>query len=184
MAYEVSSLHISGFLAAATELGFLEKAKPLLTAQSQHIVEHVFEQKWVSALVIQDLTTCVAKAYGDASIEQINFLMTKKSLGKLVLPMMKVALAITGSTPATVFSRLGESLNVAIRGIETTWAPSGAHGGKVTLRYPIVPPSVVHQAWFGVFRFGFELTNHVGRVASYRYLDGGKTIEFEVRWDA
>ncbi len=184
MAYEASSLHVSGFLAAAAELGVLEKAEPKLSPQSQTTIAHLFEQKWVPATVIQDLTACIGEAYGNDSLEHLNYLMTKRSLGRLVLPMLRVALAITGSSPATIFSRLGDSLKVAMRGVESTWVRQSETSGTVTLRYPVVPPQIVHHAWRGVFRFGFEITGHDGRLVAHRYLDGGKTLELDVTWDA
>ncbi|MDP1821702.1 MAG: hypothetical protein Q8L48_00590 [Archangium sp.] len=180
--YRASSVHIAGFVAAAKRLGFFEKALPLLAPETRHVLEHPFDAKWVPAQVIQDLTARVAEQYGPECLDPLNFAMTKDSLGRLVLPMLRVALAITGRSPATVFSRLGDSVKIAMQGVSASWLATSANGGVVTLRYPEAPPAVVHHAWQGVFRFAFELTSREGRLVAHRYLDGGKTVELDVAW--
>lgn len=180
--YLASSVHIAGFVKAAKELGLLEKVLPLLTAETRHVLENMFDQKWVTAHVIQDLTSRIAEVHGAEKLDELNFVMTKDSLGKLVMPLLKVALAITGRSPATIFSRLGDSVKVAMQGLTTTWDPEGANAGRITMRYPEVPPQVIHHCWRGVFRFAFELTGRDGKLASHRYLDGGRTLEMQVSW--
>lgn len=175
-------MHIAGFVAAARRLGVFEKALPFLTAETRQVLEHPFDAKWVPARVIQDLTARVAEQYGPECLDPVNFAMTKDSLGKLVLPMLRVALSLTGSSPATVFSRLGDSVKIAMKGVSATWRATDPNAGTVTLRYPEAPPPVVHHAWRGVFRFGFELTAREGRLVAHRYLDEGKTVEFDVAW--
>lgn len=180
--YLASSVHIAGFVNAAKQLGLFEKVLPLLNAETRHVLDHPFDQKWVTAHVIQDLTARIAEAHGAEKLDALNFVMTRDSLGKLVMPLLRVALAITGRSPATIFSRLGDSVKVAMKGIDASWLPDGANAGRVTLRYPEVPPQVIHHCWQGVFRFAFELTGRDGRLVAHRYLDAGKTLELEVSW--
>ena len=127
------------------------------------MLDHPYDEKWVSAQVIEDLINCLADAHGPDALDEVNFAMTKDSLGKVVLPMLRVALAITGRSPATIFSRLGDSVKVAMKGVEVKWTPDGPNAGRVTLRYPQSMPQVVHYAWRGVFRFAWDLTGRQGR---------------------
>lgn len=180
--YLVSSVHVAGFVAAMKRQGLMEKVFPVLAAETRHVLDHPYDQKWVSAHVIQDLTNSVATAHGPDALDQVNYMMTNDSLGKLVLPMLRVALAITGRSPATIFARLGDSLKVAMKGVTAKWTPEGANAGRVTLTYPEPVPRVVHYAWRGVFRFGFDLTERKGQLVAHRYLDGGKLLELDVSW--
>jgi len=180
--YLASSVHVAGFVAAAKRLGLMDKMLPLLAPETKHVVEHPYDEKWVSAQVIQDLSNCVADAHGPDALDEVNFVMTKDSLGKLVLPMLRVALAITGRSPATIFARLHDSVRVAMKGVSVTWAPNGTNAGRVTLRYPEPVPKVVHYAWRGVFRFAWDLTERQGQLVDARYLDEGKTLELDVSW--
>lgn len=180
--YLASSVHVAGFAAAAKRLGLMEKVLPLLAPATRYVLDHPFDEKWVSAHVIQDLRQRIAEVHGAQVLDPLNFAMTKDSLGKLVTPMLRVALAITGRSPATVFSRLGDTVKIAMQGVTAKWTPQGENAGRVTLSYPEPPPNVVHEAWRGVFRFGFELTDREGSLVAHRYLDGGKTLELDVSW--
>lgn len=180
--YEASAVHVAAFVAAARELGYFEKAEPDLAPETRAVIADPYAKKWVSANVIQDLTVCIARRCGPESLEHLNLLMTRRSLGKLVLPMLKVALAITGRSPATVFSRLDDSVKVAMRGVTATWQPNGPNAGRVTLRYVEPMPDVVHHAWRGIFRFGFEITEREGRLIAHRSLEGRHVLELDVEW--
>ena len=180
--YLASSVHIAGFVAATRRLGFMEKVLPLLSPETKKVVESPYDQKWVSAHVIQDLSNALADAHGPEALEKVNYMMTNDSLGKLVLPMLRVALAITGRSPATIFSRLGDTLKVAMKGVTVKWTPDGPNAGRVTLTYPEPMPLVVHYSWKGVFRFAFDLTERKGQLVAHRYLDGNKIIELDVSW--
>lgn len=180
--YLASSMHVAGFVTAMKRQGFLDKVLPLIAPQTRHAIDHPYEEKWVSAHVIQDLSNCLVDAHGPDALAEVNYAMTTDSLGKLVLPMLRVALAITGRSPATIFARLGDSIKVAMKGVTVSWAPEGANAGRVTLRYPEAVPTVVHHAWRGVFRFAFDLTERQGQLVAQRYLDEGKTLELDVSW--
>ncbi len=180
--YLASSVHIVGFVNAAQQLELMEKVLPLLTDETRHTLENPYEAKWVPARIIQDLTLRIAQVHGPEILDPLNFLMTKDSMGKMVLPMLRVALAITGRSPASVFARVGESVKVAMQGVDATWAAKNDTSGRITLRYVEAPPQVVHHAWKGVFRFAFELTDREGQLDSHRYLDAGLTLELDVSW--
>ena len=66
---------------------------PLLAPETRHVLANPYDEKWVSAQVIQDLSNCVAQAHGPDALDEVNFAMTKDWLGKLVLPMLRVPLA-------------------------------------------------------------------------------------------
>ena len=96
---EASSVHVWGSCAAVTELGVFEKAKPTLY-----------------------LTASIGAPDGNAVLEQLNSLMTKRSLGQLVLPHAAGRLGHHRQLAGGDFvSRLGDSSKVAIRGVESTW---------------------------------------------------------------
>ncbi len=180
--YLASSVHIVGFVNAANQLGLMERVLPLLTEETRHTLEHPYEAKWVPARIIQDLTSRIAEVFGPEVLDPLNFVMTKDSMGKLVLPMLRVALVLTGRSPASVFARVGDSVKVAMQGVNASWVPKDDTSGRITLRYVQPPPQVVHHAWKGVFRFAFELTNREGQLDAHRYLDAGLTLELDVSW--
>jgi hypothetical protein len=182
MAYEVSSVHISGYLKAARELKVLDAALPLLPPETRAIVDAPHRKSWVHAEVIQQLTVAIAQTAQPEVLADLNYLMCRDSLGPIVMPVLKVAIALTGRHPQTVFSRLNELVSAAMRGVEITWTPRGASAGAVVMRYPEAMPPIVHHAWHGVFKFGFELAGRRPREITHAYTDGGKTLRFELEW--
>lgn len=180
--YEASAVHVAGFVAAARAVGALEPALPHLAPSTRAVLDQPYAAKWVPAAVIQDLTATIAARVGPEVLDELNYRMTKDSLGRLVLPLLKVALTLTGRTPATIFSRLDDSVRVAMKGVRATWESTGPQGGTVRISYPVPPPPVVHLAWRGVFRFGFELTGTRGALDRFEYVDGGKTLVLRVSW--
>lgn len=180
--YEASSVHVAGFVAAAKAVGALEKALPHVAPETRAVVERPFDRKWVPAAVIQDLTATVAAKAGPEVLAELNYRMTRDSLGRLVLPLLKVGMALTGRSPASVFSRLDDSVKVAMKGVHVTWEATSPSGGVVRISYPEPPPPVVHHAWAGVFRFGYELAGTTGKLESFEYVEGGKTLVMKVSW--
>ena len=75
--YLASSVHVAGFASAAKRLGLMEKVLPLLAPATRHVLDHPFDEKWVSAHVIQDLTQRIAQVHGAEALDPLNFAMTK-----------------------------------------------------------------------------------------------------------
>ncbi len=103
-------------------------------------------------------------------------------MGPIVTPMLKIALTLTGRTPATLFARLNDSVQLTMRGVSATWKATGPTGGLVQIRYPRPVSPDVRFAFDGVFRFIFDLTGHQGAVESFSHDEGGRVLSLTVAW--
>jgi hypothetical protein len=180
--YQVPSHHLAGFVKAARAAGVYDVALAKVSAPSVEIINMPFRRKWLSAYVLQELTVAIAETAGLEVLGEINYRMAKESIGPIVMPLLRVALALTGRTPATLFARLDETVGAATKGMRIAWVPQGKSGGTLNIRYPEPQPRIHHLAWGGVFRFLFELTGSEGRVVKHEYRDGDQTLEFELGW--
>lgn len=178
--YEVSSVHLVGFLKTARAMGVLDAALPRLSAKARAVVEHPHDARWFPASVIQELTEQVAATSSGEVLAELNYRMTKDALGRLILPLLKVALAIAGKSPSTIFTRLDQLASVAMKGLRVSWTAKGAQAGTLRFEYPVPPPTVAHHSWGGAFRFGFELAGAQGVVDSHAY--DGNTLLMNVSW--
>jgi hypothetical protein len=182
MAYEVSSVALSSFAKAARELNVLEPALAKVSARSKEAFATPHRQSWWPAPILQELTAALAETAGPDVLAEVNYRMTRESMGPIVMPIIRVAMALTGRSPATVFARLNDAMAAGMRDVTIHWVPSGAKGGSVTFRYPEKVPTIIHHAWAGIFRFGYELTGHTGRTVKHEYLDE-RTLRLDVEWD-
>lgn len=164
--FEVSSMNLSSLVRALTARGLLEKVLAEVKPETKAALDNPLLQKWHPGAVAVDAWQAIVTVAGAAQLEALNLKVTSESFGPVVRPLVKVALALGGSSPATFFSRFADGLKVATRGVTATWTATGRQSGQVAFEYPCpVPPVVVEYGWRGVMRFGEELT--------------GKTIRFE-----
>jgi hypothetical protein len=182
MIYEVSSVMVAGFLKAARELGVLDAALPLVTPPYRAIIDAPHRKSWVPGELIMELNTAIAKTSAPERVADVNYVMSKDSISRIVMPLLKVTMALFGRNPAAIFSKLYDVSTTSIRGVGIDWQLVGTSGGAYVIRYPIAVPAVTHHAWEGVFRFGFELAGREGRVAKSEFLDGDKTLRIELSW--
>jgi hypothetical protein len=182
MGYEVSSVALASYVKAARELGVLEAALPKVSQNTRDALAAPHRRGWLPASIIQELTAAVYETASAERLSELNYRMTKHSMGPIVMPIIRVAMALTGRSPATVFARLNDAMAAGMRDVQISWAPAGERAGSVTFRYPEKVPVVVHHAWAGIFRFAFELTGHEGRISRHEYADAGRTLRLDVEW--
>jgi hypothetical protein len=178
--YEVSSVHLTAFVDAAKAINAWTTAEPLLTDAARTALAAANEQRWLPGALLQQISAAIVKANGPETLDALNYRMTKESLSRVFLPFIKVALAITGKTPATIFARLNELSRIATRGVDITWTPEGTNAGVLRVTYPEPPVQVVHVGWRGVFRFAFELTEREGTMDRVHY--EGSTAVMRMTW--
>lgn len=179
MPYEVSSVHLSGFVEAARAIGAWDRAQPHLSDTARARLADLKSQRWMPGSLLQEISAAIVKGSGEDVLDRLNYVMTRDSLSKVVLPLIRVALTLTGRTPATIFARLNDLSRVATRGVTITWEGSNA-SGVVKVTYPEPPAHTVHVGWRGVFRFAFELTGREGTLTHANY--EGSSVYMHVSW--
>jgi hypothetical protein len=182
MAYEVSSVALGSLVKAAKELEVLDKALPRLSPSARDAVAAPHRQRWWPAPILQELTAAIAETSSREALTEANYRLTKESMGPIVMPIIRVAMALTGRNPATVFARLDDAMAAAMHGVAISWRSTGPNGGSLTFRYPEKVPRITHDAWEGVFRFAFELTGHKGRTVQHEYSEGDKVLRHDLEW--
>lgn len=180
--FEVSAMNLSGLVKALTSRGLIEKVKAEVRPETLAALENPMSARWHPGALAVDVWNAVIKVDGPQQYEALNLKLTSESFGPVVRPLIKVALALGGSSPATIFSRLNDAIKVATRGVTVSWAPSGPTAGQVTFEYPCaVPPPVVEHGWRGVMRFGEELTGKTFRFERFEIASDRRFV-FHVAW--
>lgn len=180
--FEVSAMNLGGLVKALKARGLFERVKAEVRPETRAVLEDPMSARWHPSPVALDAWNAVIKVDGPSQYEALNLKLTAESFGPVVRPLLKVALALGGSSPATIFGRLNDAIKVATRGVTVTWTPSGPAAGQVAFEYPCpVPPPVVEFGWRGVMRFGEELTGKTLRFERFEAVSDRRFV-FHVAW--
>lgn len=180
--FEVSGMHVAGLAKALEKLGYLPGVLARVSEATRAALERPWDARWHPGAVLVEASDAVVALEGGLALEAMTYEMTRQSFGPVLRPLISVALALTGNDPAALFSRVDESLKVAMRGVDVTWEREG-RGGTLSLTYPIpLPPDSV-ASWRGVVRFLFELARcSTGRLAHHELLNGLRTLRLRLTW--
>ncbi len=137
--------------------------------------------RWFDGAIALDVLTTIVRVAGKEKLSDLNLRMSRDSLINIARPLVKVALAIGGHSPATLLSRLNTFAQIAQRGVSIAWAAAPS-GGRLTFTYDCdMPADVVQYAWSGVIRFGDELTGKTTRVDRFEVVDA-RHFTFHLSW--
>lgn len=182
MSFEVSGINLSALAKVLQAEGLYAQVAAEVAPETRLVLERPLLSTWHPGRHGEALWAAVIKVGGPAKLEELNLKLTRQSFGPVVRPLVKVALALTGSSPATLFSRLNEAVKVATRGLNVTWAPRSASAGDLTFEYPgPIDRAVVEHGWRGVIRFGEELISQSVRFDGFEALSDRRFV-FHISW--
>ena len=169
--WQTSAVYLAGLSRAIRSAGLLARVLPRLSAATKHIVENPYGQRWHPALYGTELATAVLDVAGPQALEDLTFALARESFGPILGPTLKVALALSGAKPTTVFARIDQSIRSAVQGVSATWTPSGEQSGAVCFEYPMAAPRFTDYSWRGGIRFMFHLVGVDGSIAPCERLE-------------
>lgn len=183
MKFEFSALNLNGIVKGLTAAGVLPALLEQVSAPVKKALESPWGERWYPGELMTELWLKVGELHGWEKVEDINYEVTMKSLGPVVRPVLRVALALTDASPAAVFSRMGSLASTAIRNVEFGWDAQSKTSGAMWLRYPDpVPPPFVQHCWAGIFRTGSELVGKPVKVERFEVSEGDRRFTFHLSW--
>jgi hypothetical protein len=181
--FEVTSVYVLGFRKALADLGHLDAVVARVDATTRAVLERPFSSRTHSADVLRDLSDALLAVAGPEVFRRHAYLMARDALGRILLPMFKVALALTGRTPATLLARVPDSVQQAMRGVTVTWSSTGPTGGTLAVKYPEPVNRTAEEGWRGTLQFLFELIEGApGRIARVEWLEGDTLLVMHIAW--
>jgi hypothetical protein len=133
--------------------------------------------------VVVDLTIAMDQVMGGDAIEEVYYDHVRRSVGPLLAPFVKVALALAGKDPRTIYKRMDDMMLSVVKGVKCSWAEESATSGVLSVLYvrdEVKLPSL--RAWSGVIRYTFDLCEVKGQV-SPRFKDfDGHRLDYDLRW--
>ncbi len=181
--FEVTAVYVQGFCKALKEVGLFDAVAAKLSPATKAVLENPFISKTHPLSLFRELADTTYEVGGAERYEHHAYVMTREALGKILLPMFKVALALTGRTPATLMARVPDSVGQALRGVTATWEPKSPRNGTLNVVYPIEVPPSAEYAWRGTLRFLFTLLeNTPTRIDRFTRDETGTRLGIDVSW--
>ncbi|MDX2012409.1 MAG: hypothetical protein SFW67_19590 [Myxococcaceae bacterium] len=181
--FEVTAVYVSGFRKALVDLGQLDAVVARITPETRAVLERPFSARAHSADVLRDLSDALLAVAGPEVFRRHAYLMARDALGRILTPMFKVALALTGRTPSTLLARVPDSVQQAMRGVTVTWTPAGPTAGALAVKYPEAVNRTAEEGWRGTLQFLFELIEGApGTIARTEWLEADTRLVLHITW--
>lgn len=178
--WQASSVQLAGIAKQVKQRGKFDAVLARCSPEVQAVMRDPHSQKWHGGSVLVGFSMALVEEVGLEVFRQMNHDMAAASFGPILGPMLQVALALTGRTPATLLARMPQAVQTALRNVEVTWRPIDPKRGVICFVYP----SAIHQetlhAWKGALDFIGDLT---GQALTYeREGVSHDTVELQVAW--
>lgn len=182
MDFELSGTNLSAFHKALGTTGKLDAVVALLSPEAREAFAAPHAVRWHPGRVGVEVWRAAVTVGGPGLLEDLNHRLTRDSFGPIVGPLVRIALTLSGGSPASVFARMGDAIALALRGVRFEWAARPPNAGTITLTYPqAMPLDVVEHGWRGIIRAAGEMAGK--RVAVSRFVaEEDRRFRFELGW--
>jgi Protein of unknown function (DUF2378) len=125
-----------------------------------------FPFAWISASAMDELESALSMVAGREACVDLGMTAGRKLGGTVVQPVLKMATALFGNTPATVFQNLERFYSMVLKGMTFEYQASGPKSGVVRARAegPHVP-AALFDVTRGNLTYVFELCGVKGTVS-------------------
>ncbi|MBX7100074.1 MAG: hypothetical protein K1X89_20335 [Myxococcaceae bacterium] len=178
--YEVSATYLDANLKALREAGHFDSVLAALSPELKAAAQSPYGQSWWPGKVNEGIVAALCAVHGEQAVEQVGFLSVQRSIGPLVMPFLRVLIAVTGADPKSVFSKLGQFSTSSTRGVSIDWKPGEGTRGEITVTYPTPVDPAVKALWRGGLRCGLTMLKREGRVDD-QHVDA-RTLRYQIVW--
>lgn len=184
MGWKYSRMAAEDLVNAARELGYLERARGAASPALRSLIDDSKSQpSWVEGVVVDELSTRVFETTSGKAVEAMFHRHVQNRIGRLLVPFVKVALALTGNDPRAFLSRMNSSLRPVSQNLGCEWLEESTTSGIIRVSHGGLAPSDASvPSWVGIMRYGFEMCgrghSHTCTLKSRTERDG----DYAVRW--
>jgi len=163
----------------------LVKAK-VSAATVQSMEKPPFPFAWMPATPMDELESALSTVSGREACVELGLIAGRKLGGSVIQPVLKMATALFGNTPATVFQNLERFYSMVLKGMRFEYESSGPREGTIRARADGAGvPAALFDVTRGNLTYVFELCGVRGTVdppEQARFDDSGADARYAVRW--
>lgn len=158
--WEVDRAYINAFATAVGDLGLPVEG---LEAGPLELLKSPRKQAWWPGQSLVELIMALGRLHGREGLEAITRRASHDGMARLVRPVVVNVLALAGSPPHALFSRVGMFTSIAVRGVTASYERVG-DGCELTYTFPVDVPELVSVVWVGQVDLGLSLSGG-GRIS-------------------
>lgn len=139
---------------------------------------------WIPSRPLDELFTAVEKLGGRKAVFDLGVLAGREFGGGIVQPVIKAALAIFGTSPATLYSHLDRFYPMVTRGYRFGWEPQGDRAGIIEARWEGagVPTAIFHTTHGNLQYFAEMTKGEVGPPEVVKHDAQGAVARYRASW--
>jgi hypothetical protein len=165
--------------------GALVKQK-VSEATRQLMEKPPFPFAWMPATPMDELESAISAVAGPEACVELGLVAGRKLGGSVIQPVLKMATALFGNTPATVFQNLERFYSMVLKGMTFEYQAAGPREGTVHVRVASGgAPAALFDVTRGNLTYVFELCGVQGTVEppeQIRFAESGAEARYRVRW--
>ncbi len=182
MAFEISALNVNGTKKALERHGLYAEVMAQLSPQAQAIFADPYSARWHDAKSLLAVWHAVKTLRGVELVESLNHEIIRDSIGPVLGPVLKVATALAGASPAALLSRLDQLASAGSRGSRHEWKKTTEKSGVLTITYPGPEPlELMEPIWRGILRVTVDVLGTKVNVESVTEAPGNAFV-FQLNW--
>lgn len=185
MAWQYSRLGFTGLVASLQAHETWPRVHARLNAPLAQHVAQPEKYPWVEGVLVEELSQVIFEEGGHAAVEDVYFRHVNHRVGGLMIPFVKVALAIARNDPRAFLTRMNVSLAPVSKGLSSDWKEHSATSGVICVSHGgRRPPPQSEGSWQGILKFGFMLCGkqQLLRCKSSPLSSGPTSLDFHLDW--
>ncbi len=180
--FENSSTYVNAIAKELSAEGLLADVIAALPPDCRPGFEQPLSKRWWPGQVLGEANEVVIRQHGDAALERLVQHALRNSMGRVIGPLVKVTLSLSGASPATLLANANRLMTAGVRGLEFGWAATDLRSGEFTVRYPSAASPAFGVHYRAVLLHTLQLTQREGTVEPGTLRDGGRTVALRLRW--
>ncbi len=181
--HRVSGNHLAHVSKILQRLSWFDATLAQLGHEAAAALLRPLSQRWWSDAIGDEITGTIFNLYGEAGLERFTDELLDNLFTRVLMPVIKVAIAFGGLSPHSLLSRASSLASYSFRGMKLAWNRTGEGAGLLQIEYPNpCSPHTVPQMTV-VMRWIFKTTGVQGHVLRGTRSPTGLVVELEIEWD-
>lgn len=178
--FQTSSSYTAGLAKALRQLGRLDAVIARAPPDAALMLKDPHSRRWWGAVASMQMVSAIAAEGGAPLVREAGRRAVAESLSPILRPFVSVLVAISGPSPASLFSRWAQLTQAAVKHVNYEWKSTGPSSGTLDITYSRAVPPEYTDLWDGGFAFVYETTRKKGAPTKSRH--EGERLHFELSW--